>query len=105
MRIRLMPLDRVATLAPGERLLDVLDETGLPALPIACRSANCGICTVIVRDGRGLAPPEPDEQRFLSGLGVAACQRLGCQIHAAWDSSDEEVVVEILAGQARGSPP
>jgi len=101
MRIRLMPLDKVATLAPGERLLDVLDEAGVPLLPTACRSANCGICTVIVRDDRGLAPPKRDEARFLAALGVAASQRLGCQIHAALDSSDEEVVVEILVGQAR----
>jgi ferredoxin len=102
MHIRLLPLGVVATLAPGERLLDVLDERGLPALATACRSANCGVCTVIVRgNGAGLAPPKPDEERFLAGLGVAASQRLGCQIHAADDSTDEQVEVDILAAQRR----
>jgi ferredoxin len=100
MRVRLMPLGTFATLAAGERLLDALDERELPVLPTACRSANCGICTVIVRgDGAGLAPPEPDEQRFLSALGLSAGQRLGCQIHAAPDAADEEVTLEVLAAR------
>ena len=97
MRVRLMPLGTVATLAPGERLLDVLDERCLAVLPTACRSANCGICLLIVRgDGAGLAPPGPDEARFLSGLGVSAGQRLGCQLHAAADSTDQEVDLDLL---------
>jgi ferredoxin len=105
MRIKLMPLGRVAELKPGERLLDALDEGGLPVLPTACRAANCGICTVIVRgDGAGLAPPGPGEQRYLAGLAAAGNQRLGCQIHAAGDSTEEEVVVDILAAQRRPAP-
>jgi ferredoxin len=97
-----MPLGTVTTLEPGERLLDALDEGGLPALPTACRAANCGICIVIVRgDGLGLAPPGPDEQRFLDGLGVSAGQRLGCQVHAASEATDAEVVMDILAAQRR----
>lgn len=100
MRVRLMPLGTIATLAAGERLLDVLDERGLPVLPTACRSANCGICTVIVcGDGAGLAPPAPDEQRFLAGLGISAGQRLGCQLHAAPDATDEEATIEILSAR------
>jgi ferredoxin len=72
------------------------------ALPTACRAANCGICIVIVRgDGLGLAPPGPDEQRFLDGLGVSAGQRLGCQVHAASEATDAEVVMDILAAQRR----
>lgn len=102
MQIELLPLGSVTTLAPGERLLDALDEAGLTVLPTACRSANCGICTVIVRgDSQGLEPPRPDEQRFLAGLGIAANQRLGCQIHAAADSQDELVIIDVLAAQRR----
>lgn len=102
MRVRLMPLGKVATLEPGDRLLDVLDESGLPVLPTACRSANCGICIVIVRgEGFGLAPPAAAEQRFLEGLGVSAGQRLGCQVHAASEPTDAEVVMDILAAQRR----
>jgi ferredoxin len=100
MRVRLMPLGTIATLAAGERLLDALDQLELPVLPIACRSANCGICTVIVRgDATGLAPPNSDEQRFLAGLRIAANQRLGCQIHAAPDATDQEVTLEILSAR------
>lgn len=101
MRVRLMPLGTVATLAPGERLLDVLDEQGLAVLPTACRSANCGLCTVIVRAGaEGLAPPAADEQRFLAGLGPAAGQRLGCQLHAAAEDLPEfEVTLDILTAR------
>lgn len=101
-----MPLGVLVELRPGERLLDALDERGVPVLATACRSANCGICTVVVRGtGAGLAPPAAQEQRFLAGLGVAANQRLGCQIHAAIDSGEEEVVVDILAAQRRQPPP
>lgn len=100
MRVRLMPLGTIATLAAGERLLDALDEAELPVLPTACRSANCGICTVIVcGDGAGLAPPAPDEQRFLAALGISAGQRLGCQLHAAPDATNEEVTLEILSAR------
>jgi len=103
MRVRLMPLGTVATLEPGERLLDALDDIGLPVLPTACRAANCGICVVVVRgDGAGLAPPGPAEQRLLCGLGASSAnQRLGCQIHAASEPSDTEVVLDILAARRR----
>ena len=101
MRIRLMPLGTVATLAPGERLLDVLDEQGLVVLPTACRSANCGLCTVIVRgSAEGLAPPGPDEARFLAGLCPSGSQRLGCQLHASPEAPpDAEVTLDILTAR------
>jgi ferredoxin len=100
MRVRLMPLGAIAELAPGERLLDALDERGLPVLATACRAANCGICVVVVRgDSAGLAPPEAEEQRLLASLGGAAGRRLGCQIHASSDATDEEVVLDILAAR------
>ena len=101
MRVRLMPLGTIATLAAGERLLDVLDEQDLAVLPTACRSANCGLCTVIVRGNADcLAPPAPDEQRFLAGLCPGGSQRLGCQLHAAPDAPPEaEVTLDILTAR------
>lgn len=100
MRVRLMPLGTAVELMPGERLLDALDEQGVPALPTACRAANCGICVVVVRgEEAGLAPPGAAEQRLLAGLGARAGQRLGCQIHAAPGTGDGEVVLEVLAGR------
>jgi ferredoxin len=65
----------------GERLLDVLDDDGGHALPVACRSANCGACRVTVLEGESaLEPPMAAERELLTGCNARRNERLGCQI-------------------------
>ena len=65
----------------GEAVVDVVDDHPQVGIPLACRSANCGICLVRVESGmEALAPPAEDEAQVLSHLGGDPDVRLGCQI-------------------------
>ena len=65
----------------GEAVVDVADDHPHVGIPLACRSANCGICLVRVESGmEALAPPAEDEAQVLSQLGGDPDVRLGCQI-------------------------
>jgi ferredoxin len=65
----------------GERLLDVLDDSGGHGLPLACRGGNCGTCRVRVLEGESaLAPPTAAEQSLLDLCAAQRNERLGCQI-------------------------
>jgi ferredoxin len=82
-------------LAPGERLLDALDDAQhtRSALPTACRAANCGECLVQVIEGdTQLAPASPRERALLRELAVSEGRRLGCQLHAEIGASGTVVL-------------
>jgi ferredoxin len=97
--VRLQPSGVELEVAPGERLLDALDEAERVAFALACRAANCGSCRLRVLSGQAaLAPPGPREQRTLAQLAAASDERLGCQVVLAADSGDEEVVL-VAAGR------
>jgi ferredoxin len=65
----------------GERLLDVLDDSGGHGLPLPCRAGNCGTCRVRVLEGESaLAQPTAAEQNLLDLCGAQRNERLGCQI-------------------------
>lgn len=83
-RVRILGSGVSVELAPGQRLLDALDEAGTPAFRTACRAANCGICRMIVMIGDyELRPPSAREHATLLQLKAAPNERLGCQITAA----------------------
>jgi ferredoxin len=99
LRVRLEPSGGEIVLAPSERLLDALDAAleraiaarrsgdrsmpSLPALPTACRAANCGACLVQVESGaEAFAPASSAEQSLLERLGAGRGARLGCQLVA-----------------------
>ncbi len=72
--------------APGDRLLDVLDDLASHGLPIACRGGNCGTCRVRVIEGEcALVPPTAAEQKLLELCGAQRSERLGCQIRVRTD--------------------
>lgn len=88
-----MPSGATLEVPAGERLLDVLDESELAALPTACRGATCGACVVqIAAGGELLEPPSAAERRTLSDLGRGPTDRLGCQIVCR---ADGEVVLTL----------
>jgi ferredoxin len=67
--------------SPGDRFLDVLDDSLSHGLPIACRAGNCGTCRVRVIEGEhALEPPAAAEQKLLELCGAQRNERLGCQI-------------------------
>ena len=93
--VRIEPAGVEVTLAPGERLLDLLDSTqhAATALPTSCRAANCATCLVsVLEGGTNLAPPTQRERMTLGEIYATADQRLGCQLHAARDASGTVVL-------------
>jgi ferredoxin len=88
-RVRILGSGVSVELAPGERLMDALDEAGKPAFRTACRAGNCGICRMTVMIGDyDLRPPTAREHATLLQLKAAANERLGCQIAAADEPAD-----------------
>lgn len=102
-RVVFEPLGSRVEVAPGERLLDALDEldaapasasaSAARALPTACRAANCGTCAVEVLSGQGcLEPPGLREREELRETGRQG-YRLGCQIRIRLDSPAGSLVI------------
>jgi adenylate cyclase len=80
-RVRILGTGVSVVLAPGQRLLDALDESGKPAIRTACRAGNCGICRMRVLTGDyQLRAPSAREHTTLMQLKAAPDERLGCQI-------------------------
>jgi ferredoxin len=108
--LRLLPSGAVAQVRPGDRVLDALDEQLEPGpwgadLPTACRSANCGVCQVVVRQGaQRLEPALRREIALLAELGGPKGGRLGCQLVIAGAPtsvapaapSPGEIVLEVI---------
>jgi adenylate cyclase len=95
MRLHWHPGPLTLQIAPGERLLDVLDEQSKSTLPTACRAANCGTCRVRVLSGANLIQaPDDWELSVLERHAAAPEERLGCQLCFANDTSDGEVRIE-----------
>lgn len=62
----------------GRKLLNILNDGGVP-VPSACAGAGtCGLCKVAVIDGAG--EPLPTELARLSRVDLAGGQRLACQV-------------------------
>lgn len=85
LRVRLQPSGVELPVAPGERVLDALDDWPETGLPFACRAGNCGACLTLVRSGGALlAPAGRAERETLAELGPVQPElRLGCQLRAA----------------------
>jgi ferredoxin len=80
-QIRLFPSGENLELAPGERLIDALDDRELVILPTACRGAHCGTCLVrIVGDGACAVEAGADERQTLASINADRDERLGCQL-------------------------
>jgi len=91
--IVIRPLGVRATIRPGQRLLDVLDDAGQPAFRTACRAGNCGACRLLVLSGElEWRPPGSREYTTLLQLRAAANERLGCQLVLMGDPPGELVV-------------
>lgn len=83
-----------ATIHPGQRLLDVLDDLGRPAFRTACRAGNCGACRLTIVNGEGeWRPPSAREHTTLLQLRAAGNERLGCQLVLMGDPPQELEVV------------
>ena len=97
--LRLSPDGPSVPLAPGERVLDTLDEawSGV-GLPTACRAGNCGACLVaVISGGERLEPPAPHERQTLRAVAAAADQRLGCQLRSRPDPElTSELVLRVI---------
>jgi ferredoxin len=79
------------TVAPGDRLLDALDERPQIGMIFGCRSGHCGTCRVRVIEGLALVQPErPAERETLRGLGAHTEERLACQLR-----------IDAIAGRVR----
>lgn len=93
--LRLSPDGPSVPLAPGERLLDALDDAWPGAgLPTACRAGNCGACLVaVISGGERLEPPAPHESETLQAVGAAHDQRLGCQLRSR---PEPELTIDVV---------
>ena len=95
-QVLFLPLQVRLQWTAGERLLDVLDESERPILPLACRAMNCGICRVRLSSGStAVRPASERERRLLQQLGAASEDRLACQLVLETDSDTTEVVLEL----------
>lgn len=95
MRLRWHPGSLEFQVAPGERLMDVLDEQAGATLPMACRAANCGTCRVrVVAGARLIHAPDDWELSVLARYEAASDERLGCQLRFTDDTCDAEVELE-----------
>lgn len=96
-RIRFEPSGHQVEVAGPEALIDVLDELPGTAIPLSCRSAHCGACRVRIEAGASsLWPAEAREQETLLHLGMAADERLACQLRIR-PAASEPVILRVLA--------
>jgi len=71
------------SLAPGDRLLDALDERPQTGMVFGCRDARCGTCRVHVIEGAAaILPAAPEEAETLLAINAHSDERLACQISA-----------------------
>jgi ferredoxin len=92
--VTILPLRVRIEMRPGQRLLDVLDESERPAFRTACRAGNCGACRLSVLSGSAeLRAPSAREHTTLMQLRAAADERLGCQLVLAGDPPDDIVLM------------
>jgi ferredoxin len=99
-RVRFEPSGREVEMAPGERLLDAVDELSEPPLDFPCRDASCGRCAVELVRGTALWIPAGDNERCTLGAERAAGgSRLGCQLIAGGAPGD--VVLARSRGRLR----
>jgi ferredoxin len=81
--------EQALDVAPGERLLDRLDDASLHGL-VSCRAASCGVCLARLHSGAGLfAPPSDDERATLALFDADPADRLACQLRARPDAMGE----------------
>lgn len=79
--VRFEPAGVEVDVAPGEALIDVIDEHPEARVPLGCRDASCGTCRVTVLDGASaLEPPSADERTLLATLGAGPSTRVCCQL-------------------------
>ncbi|NQY74904.1 MAG: (2Fe-2S)-binding protein [Candidatus Margulisbacteria bacterium] len=65
--------DDEAEVADGDKILDTIEELGVP---IGCTNGVCGTCEIEVLEGMdNLSPPTEEEL----DLGMEGNRRLGCQ--------------------------
>ncbi|NBV84024.1 (2Fe-2S)-binding protein [bacterium] len=65
--------DTEIDIADGEKIVDAIEEAGVP---IGCSNGVCGTCEVDVVSGMENLSEVNDEER---DLGMEGCKRLGCQ--------------------------
>ena len=102
-RLRIRNRDGLAfeiEIAPGERVLDALDEHGESGrIAAACRAANCGACRLRVVAGAALVrPPDANERSLLGGPDD---ERLGCQLVVL--AGEGELVLALPGAAAPGA--
>jgi ferredoxin len=65
--------DQEIEIADGEKIVDAIEEAGVP---IGCSNGVCGTCEVEIISGMDNLSPVNDEER---DLGMEGNKRLGCQ--------------------------
>ena len=65
--------DQEVEITDGEKIVDTIEECGVP---IGCSNGVCGTCEIEVVDGMGNLSELNDEER---DLGMEGNKRLGCQ--------------------------
>jgi ferredoxin len=71
----------------GTKLSEVVEASGAD-ITFGCKSGTCGTCRVrVVQGNHHLSLPTPEERDFLSSLGAADDERLGCQFCILGDVS------------------
>ncbi len=71
----------------GGRLLAILEQHPVLAIPFSCREGQCTSCLVAVRDPDDLCePPSEDETSVLEAIDAHEC-RLACQLRVHGDGT------------------
>lgn len=65
--------DQEIEIADGEKIVDAIEEAGVP---IGCSNGVCGTCEVEITSGMDNLSPVNNEER---DLGMEGDKRLGCQ--------------------------
>ncbi len=65
--------DQEIDIADGEKIVDAIEEAGVP---IGCSNGVCGTCEIDVESGMENLSAVTDEER---DLGMEDTKRLGCQ--------------------------
>ena len=83
-KIRIQSPDNMTQVEGEGSLMDLAEIHNLP-IPFGCHAGRCGVCQVMVLEGK-LAEPGKLEEAILDGFGCPEEVRLACQAFIAGDT-------------------
>jgi ferredoxin, 2Fe-2S len=95
-KVTFLPVDLTVDGLPGQSLLEIARQQGVPVATACVGKATCGLCRLKVEGGEaGLTPFNSAEKKHLGNVYFITKERLACQARLCGGDDDPPVVVRV----------